>query len=328
MVQELGNSLSLDETLSVVAARLRKIVPYDAIAIYVLREGKLIPRFVTGEDFRLFSSLEIPMGEGVSGWVAENRKSIVNGNPSVEAGYLADPAKFSTLRSALAVPLEGPNGCIGTLTLYRADGDAFFRDNLRILLAISGKVSLAIENALIYRQVEDSAAIDFLSGLPNARSLFLRLDSELARCKRSGEPLCVVVCDLDGFKQVNDHLGHLEGNKVLRLVAETLRNQCREYDYVARMGGDEFVLLLPGCDRNSVQGRMQDLRQIAIETGLPAGNRVSISIGEAHYPEDGADAEELLAEADKRMYKAKQLKKKVKIVAFPQVAAKALSAAV
>ncbi len=318
MVQELGNSLSLDETLSVVAARLRKIVPYDAIAVYIHSASKLIPRYVTGEDFRLFSSLEIPVGEGLSGWVAENRKPIINGNPSVESGYLGDPSKFSVLRSALSVPLEGPNGFIGVITLYRAEGDAFCRDHLRILLAISSKVSLAIENALIFRQVEDSATTDYLSGLPNARSLFLRLDSELARCKRAEEPLCVVVCDLDGFKQVNDHLGHLEGNKVLRRVADTLRNRSREYDYVARVGGDEFVLLLPGCDPETVQSRMQDLRQIVIETGMPNGHLVSLSIGEAYFPGDGCDAEELLAAADKCMYKAKQEKKKCKVVEFPQ----------
>ena len=72
------------------------------------------------------------MGEGLSGWVAENRKSIVNGNPSVESGYLNDPARFSTLRSALAVPLEGANGVLGALTLYRGDKHAFTRDHLRI----------------------------------------------------------------------------------------------------------------------------------------------------------------------------------------------------
>jgi diguanylate cyclase (GGDEF)-like protein len=236
----------------------------------------------------------------------------------VEPGYLSDPGKFSTLRSALAVPLEGLNGAIGVMTLYRADHDAFSRDHLRILLAISSKVSLAVENALIFRQVEDSATTDYLSGLPNARSLFLRLDSEVARCKRSREPLCVVVCDLDGFKQINDRFGHLEGNKVLRLVSEALRSRCREYDYVARMGGDEFVLLLPGTDRKSIQGRIAEIRQIAIGTGMPSSSGVSISIGEAYYPEDGTDAEELLAEADKRMYKAKQLRKKYKMAMYRQ----------
>jgi diguanylate cyclase (GGDEF)-like protein/putative nucleotidyltransferase with HDIG domain len=326
LVQDLGNSLSLDETLSVVAARLKKIVPYDAIAIYVRLDRKLIPRYVNGEDFRLFSSLEIPVGEGLSGWVAENGKPILNGNPSVEPGYLADPAKFSTLRSALAVPLDGLNGSIGVMTLYRSDRDAFSRDHLRILLAISSKVSLAVENALIFRQVENSATTDYLSGLPNARSLFLRLDSELARCKRNREPLCVVVCDLDGFKQINDRFGHLEGNKVLRLVSEALRSRCREYDYVARMGGDEFVLLLPGSDRRSIQGRIAEVRQLAIGTGMPPSGGLSMSMGEAYYPEDGSDAEELLAEADKRMYKAKQLRKKYRVAVYSQPAEIAASA--
>ena len=252
--------------------------------------------------------------------VAESRRPVWNGDPSAETAHLADPARVGTQRSALAVPLEGLSGAVGVMTLYRAESDAFSRDHLRILLAISSKVSLAVENALIFRQVEDSATTDYLSGLPNARSLFLRLDSEVARCKRSPEPLCVVVCDLDGFKQVNDRYGHLEGNKVLRLVAEALRSRCREYDYVARMGGDEFVLLLPGSDRGAIQRRSAEIRQIAIGTGMPAGSGVSMSIGEAYFPEDGSDAEELLAEADKRMYIAKQLRKKYRMTVYPPAA--------
>jgi diguanylate cyclase (GGDEF)-like protein len=84
------------------------------------------------------------------------------------------------------------------------------------------------------------------------------------------------------------------------------------------MGGDEFVLLLPGTDRKSIQGRIAEIRQIAIGTGMPSSSGVSISIGEAYYPEDGTDAEELLAEADKRMYKAKQLRKKYKMAMYRQ----------
>jgi diguanylate cyclase (GGDEF)-like protein/putative nucleotidyltransferase with HDIG domain len=316
LAQELGNSLSLDETLSVVAVRLRKIIPYDAIAVYVRNGDKLIPRYVSGDDFRLFLSLEIPIGEGLSGWVAENRKPVVNGNPAVESSYAANPSRASSLRAALAVPLEGPRGVIGVMTLYRADRDAFSRDHLRILQAISSKVSQAIENALIFQRLEDSATTDYLSGLPNARSLFLRLDSELARCRRNGEMLSVVVCDLDGFKQVNDHLGHLEGNRLLKLVAETLRSQCREYDYVARMGGDEFVVLLPGSSGHAIQSRIGELRQIAIETAIPA-HRVAMSVGQACYPEDGTDAEELLAAADKRMYSAKQVRRGARVIPFP-----------
>ena len=119
-----------------------------------------MPEYVSGDNFRLFSSLRIPVGHGLSGWVAENRKPIINGNPSVEPGYLNDPTKFSTLRSALAVPLEGLDGVVGVLTLYHAETDAFTPDHLRILLAISSKMALAIENALKYRQAESSAVTD------------------------------------------------------------------------------------------------------------------------------------------------------------------------
>jgi diguanylate cyclase (GGDEF)-like protein/putative nucleotidyltransferase with HDIG domain len=306
--QDLGASLSLGETLSVFSVKLRRLVPYDAIAIYVKRNTELIPEHVNGDNFRLFSSLRIPLGHGLSGWVAQNRKPIINGNPSVEPGYLNDPTKFSTLRSALAVPLEGVTGVIGVLTLYLAERDAFTSDHLRILLAISSKMGLAIENALKYEQAESSATTDYLTGLPNARSLFLQLDRELARCKRDSSRLTVMVCDMDGFKQVNDRFGHLEGNRVLRLFAQSLKSTCREYDYVARMGGDEFVVVAPGLPQDASAKKCDQLRDLARLAGreVCAEDLLSLSIGQAMYPDDGSDAEELLAEADRRMYVEKQ----------------------
>ena len=95
--QDLGASLSLGETLSVFSVKLKPMVPYDAIAIYIKRADELVPEYVNGDNYRLFASLRIPMGDGLSGWVAQNKKPIMNGNPSVEPGYLNDPAKFSTL---------------------------------------------------------------------------------------------------------------------------------------------------------------------------------------------------------------------------------------
>jgi diguanylate cyclase (GGDEF)-like protein len=306
--QDLGASLSLSETLSVFSVKLRALVPYDAIAIYVKRNEELIPEYVNGDNFRLFASLRIPIGQGLSGWVAQNKKPIVNGNPSVEPGYLNDPTKFSTLRSAMALPLEGLAGVVGVLTLYHAERDAFTSDHLRILLAISSKMALAIENALKYQQAESSATTDYLTGLPNARSLFLQLDRELARCKRDTSSLTVMVCDMDGFKQINDRFGHLEGNRVLRLFAQALKESCREYDYVARMGGDEFVVIAPGLPQDSVGGKTEQLRVLAKQAGheVCGEDILSLSVGQSQYPADGQDAEELLAEADRRMYLEKQ----------------------
>ncbi len=306
--QELGASLSLGETLSVFSVKLKPLVPYDAIAIYIRRNEELIPEYVNGDNFRLFSSLRIPLGQGLSGWVAQNKKPIINGNPSVEPGYLNDPSKFSTLRSSLAVPLEGVTGVIGVLALYRAERDSFTTDHLRIILAISSKMALSIENALKYQQAESSATTDYLTGLPNARSLFLQLDRELARCKRDKTSLTVMVSDMDGFKQVNDRFGHLEGNRVLRLFAQALKESCREYDYVARMGGDEFVVIAPGLAADASEKRADQLRHLAKQAGMDvcAEDMLSLSIGQAVYPDDGTDAEELLAEADRRMYMEKQ----------------------
>lgn len=317
--QDLGNSLSLDETLSVLASRLRKIVPHHTLAIYIRREDRLVPQYVNGEESRLFSSLQIPLGEGLSGWVAVHHQAVINGNPSVEPAYLNDPAKASSLRAAIAVPLEGMQGLMGVLTLYHADKDAFSKDHLRILLAICSKVALSIENAIKFRQAEDSATSDYLTGLPNARSLFLNLESEIHRCQRLSQPLAVLVCDLDGFKAVNDKFGHLEGNRVLRAVSAGLKEACRDYDYVARMGGDEFVILLPGLKSDDAVAQVARFEQVAVKAGFDVcgGPVLGMSIGLAFFPEHGQTGETLLAEADRRMYKQKQENKRKKTAETP-----------
>jgi diguanylate cyclase (GGDEF)-like protein/putative nucleotidyltransferase with HDIG domain len=306
--QDLGNSLSLSETLSVMGVRLKRMIPFDTMAVLVVRDGELVPEYVAGENHRFFSSLEIPIGEGLSGWVAENRKPILNGNPSLESGYLKDSSRTCTLRSALAVPLEGSNGVLGVLALYHLGKDAFSRDHLRILQAVSPKLALSIENTLKFHQAETSATTDYLTGLSNSRSLFVQLDGELARTRRNGTSITVLMCDLDGFKEVNDRFGHLAGDQVLRMFASGLRECVREYDHVARMGGDEFVLIMPGLKPELVQRKIQQIGEIARGAGLQVcgEDTVGLSVGVASAPTDGTAAEDLLAQADRRMYRIKQ----------------------
>jgi diguanylate cyclase (GGDEF)-like protein/putative nucleotidyltransferase with HDIG domain len=307
--QDLGVSLSLSETLSLLSMRLRRLIPYDSIAVFVNRNGWLLPELVSGENFRMLSSLKIRVGEGLCGWVAENCKPIVNGNPQVEAGYVVDQEKHTTLQSALAVPLEGLNDVVGVLAMYHASRDAFTPDHLRILLAVASKVALSVENTLKYQQAESSATTDYLTGLPNARSLFMHLAQELARCRRNKAALAVLVCDVDGFKQINDSFGHLEGDKLLREFSVRLKEACRGYDYVARMGGDEFVITAPGLTPEAAKEKAMRLNQIAVEAGLHTCGReiITLSVGTAFFPEDGFDAERLLAEADRRMYSMKHI---------------------
>jgi diguanylate cyclase (GGDEF)-like protein/putative nucleotidyltransferase with HDIG domain len=306
--QDLGNSLSLSETLSVLSMRLRKLIPYDSIAVYVNRNGWLLPELVSGENFRALSSLKIRVGEGLCGWVAENCKPIINGNPQVEPGYVADADKNTMLTSALAVPLEGLNGVVGVLAMYQTTLDAFTPDDLRILLAVASKVALSVENALKYQQAESSATTDFLTGLPNARSLFMHLAQEVARCRRMKTSLAVMVCDIDGLKKINDSYGHLEGDKLLREFSLRMKEACRGYDYVARMGGDEFVVTAPGLTAEGAAEKIMRLNQAAIDAGLQTCGRevTTLSVGTVFCPEDGYDVEALLAEADRRMYTIKQ----------------------
>jgi len=308
--QDLGVSLSLSETLSVLSMRLRRMIPFDSIAVFVNRNGWLLPELVSGENFRALSSLKIRVGEGLCGWVAENSRPIVNGNPQVEAGYSNDPVKHTTLlQSALVVPLEGLNGVVGVLAMYQTNRDAFTPDHLRILLAVASKVALSVENALKYQQAESSATTDYLTGLPNARSLFVHLAQEVARCRRMKSSLAVLLCDIDGFKQINDSFGHLEGDKLLREFTTRLKDVCRGYDYVARMGGDEFVITAPGLTPEAAKEKAERLNQAAIESGRHVCGRdvITLSVGMAFCPEDGYDVERLLAEADRRMYSMKQV---------------------
>ena len=281
--QDLGDSLSLDETLSLVSVRLRKLVSYDSFVAFVRKGNLLIPEFVSGDNFRLLSSLKIPVGEGLCGWVARNAKPIINGNPAVEPGYAASLKKVTELRSALVVPLESVSGPVGVLALYRSEQDAFTSDRLRVLQVITSKVALSIENALQYRQAESSATSDYLTGLPNARALFMHLDSEVARCKREKSTLVVMVCDLNGFKQINDNYGHLEGDKALKVFANLLREICREYDYVARMGGDEFVIIVPNLTPNAIARKSELVSALARKAGRQVCGKdlLSSSVGAA-----------------------------------------------
>jgi len=268
----------------------------------------LIPEYVHGVDYDFLSSLRIPLGQGVSGWVARNEKPITNGNPSAECSHLGKSSCETALQSALCVPLRGREGVAGVLTLYCCEKNSFTTEHLRMLLAASSKLGVSIENALQYEKAQSTASTDFLTGLPNARSICLHLDTELARVRRSKGSLAVLLCDLDGFKAVNDKYGHLTGNRLLQEVATKFKSSCREYDQVGRLGGDEFVFVLSEVTKDLV-AEMEERLTCAVQEAshsVCGETVVSVSVGSAFYPNDGVSAEELLSEADRSMYQIKE----------------------
>jgi diguanylate cyclase (GGDEF)-like protein len=303
LTQRLGTSLRLSEILETLEERIPSMLFYDAMAVYLLREGVLIPEYASGLAKTAISAARINAGQGPSGAAAKSGETIVNGDPRDDLG----PSVGAELRSALTTPLGGAGGTLGVLTLYRKAADAFNDRDRQVITGVRPVLAAAVENSLRFAKAEASATTDHLTGLPNARSLFLRAETEIARCRRSKGTFAVIVSDLNGFKNVNDTAGHLAGNKVLQEVASTLHSHCREYDYVARLGGDEFVILLPGLPDQAVQVKLRHLSQVvaeAAEKTVP-GCGVTLSAGYARYPDEGTDAETLLASADTKMYAAK-----------------------
>ncbi|HET8922776.1 MAG TPA: HD domain-containing phosphohydrolase [Candidatus Acidoferrum sp.] len=308
LAQTLGNSLSLKETLSVVAVRLKEMIPHDSIVFFVCQDGMLVPEYVHGVDYDLFSSIRIPLGQGLSGWVASNEKPITNGNPAAETFHIGSASPVTTLQSALCVPLRGRDKVAGVLTLYHREKNCFTKEHLRMLLAASSKLGVSVENALQYENAQSTASTDFLTGLPNARSICLHLEKELSRVRRTKSPLAVLLCDLNGFKRVNDNFGHLTGNKLLQEVALRFKSSCREYDQVGRLGGDEFVFVLPEMTKENVVEMIKRLSRAVEEASRSTCSEmvISVSVGSSFYPVDGASGEELLSEADRNMYESKE----------------------
>jgi diguanylate cyclase (GGDEF)-like protein len=150
---------------------------------------------------------------------------------------------------------------------------------------------------------------DALTGLPNRTLLSDRLNVALAQASRNGHKIAVMMLDLDRFKNVNDSLGHSVGDELLKAVAQRLEDILRRSDTVARMGGDEFIILLPQVNQTEYAARVaRKLLNSFKKPFMVEGHelRMTTSIGVALYPEAGEDAESLLRHADNAMYRAKE----------------------
>jgi diguanylate cyclase (GGDEF)-like protein/putative nucleotidyltransferase with HDIG domain len=306
----LGMSLSLTETLGVICSRVSTLVPNDAVAVYLLEGSTLIPGYVHGENFKLLMSLRIGLGKGVAGWVAENHKPILNGNPTVEPGFSNGPNPLNALNSVLAVPLHTSSRTIGVLALYRTQKDAFARETLNDLAGVSDKISLAIESSLEQEHTRTRGNMDAITGLPNARALFSNLDAEIAKRRNTTSTAAVLFCGLEGVGDVHESFGRDEAEKALEFVAQAFRQSCREIDYLARWGGDDFVFVLPGLSRDAIGALVNSLQHLVRDAGLKlwAADLLSLSAGAATFPWNGDIPETLVAEAERRMIAARRSK--------------------
>jgi diguanylate cyclase (GGDEF)-like protein len=315
LAQSMGTSLGVGDTMALITAKLNNVVPYSCAALFLHDDttDMVRCRFATGVDADLVQQVVLNSGEGLTGWVARNRRTLVNARPAAdfEAGGLAVE---SSLQSALVCPLVFNDRFIGTLSVYHVE-TAFFRDDHRRLLErVSEQAAAVINNSIRFEQTQEDSLTDLLTGLPNTRFLFMRLSSELARAKRAGDELALLVMDLDHFKDINDTHGHHVGDRALREVARVLRAAIRPYDICVRYAGDEFIVVLPGCSVEEAELKGLELQRAiqAIHFEARPGRRLQlgISVGTAVFSRDGDSYDALMAAADSRMYRDKAGRKR------------------
>ncbi len=177
-----------------------------------------------------------------------------------------------------------------------------------VLLAVATLLAVAI--VLRSQRLRRQSRSDRLTGLPNRSFFDERVQAELSRARRYGEPVSLAMIDIDHFKKFNDTWGHAAGDVALRGVASAILTSVRQSDLLVRYGGEEFVVLLPGMDRDAAMERVEDMRLTVEQRPLSRPRRedsarVTVSIGLAVYGSDGTQAEDLLDRADARLFEAK-----------------------
>ena len=327
IAQTIGSSLNLSDTVTLVANKLRAIVPFDTCVIYLVddRSGKAIAAHVVGEEVEIFNRRRINIGDGITGWVIANSRSMCNASPDLDmVGVPEEVTK--RFRGVLVSPLSREDGAFGAIALYSQSRTSYTTEHVRLLESVCQHASSALNNALTYEKTRESALVDPLTELPNARGFYMMIEQRLAECQRMNkEPLAVVCMDIDDFKIVNDQYGHSIGDRLLASVAGVVRRELRQMDILTRYAGDEFVAIMPMASskmavsisermRNAVEEQLFSVRQ-----GTMVG--LGVSLGVACFPEDGETSEELLTAAARRMQQDKNGRKTVLTVAGAGLAA-------
>ncbi len=228
-----------------------------------------------------------------------------------EHGEPLSAARRVGLQRAVAVPMCLAGEIVGVLVIHLRSPRTLERSEVRVLQTLANQAVIAIENAAAYEHTKQLATTDAMTGVANHRELEAYLDRELLRSRKTREPLALIMCDLDHFKQINDTVGHPAGDAVLRhLTRQILVPAVRPKDLVARYGGDEFVLVLRGADSRAAVAIAERIRRTiggqAVLLDGKAVSNLSLSLGIAVFPRDGDTREALVQAADQALYVAKR----------------------
>jgi diguanylate cyclase (GGDEF)-like protein/putative nucleotidyltransferase with HDIG domain len=305
-----GTSLDVEHTLEILVDKVGHVVPFDTCIVYVYDDmkGYATARHAVGKYADIVKGRCIAPGDGVTGFALANRSAVNQLHPSLDFTDL-NPVAGIKFHSMASLPLFKDDVLLGAISIYSTTLQQYTHDHMRLLETVTRLASDALGNALQHAEAESHALTDPLTGLPNARSLSLRFEEEASRARRTDRGFQVVMLDLDEFKIVNDTYGHKLGDRMLREVAAIIQRQLREYDFLARYAGDEFVALVQEVDGTQIEELCHRIESVVSHFALPVGKvskaRVGISIGTATFGADGDTLDQLLMKADDKMYSMK-----------------------
>lgn len=315
LARDFSSSVNLPDTLSLFTRKIREFVPFDTCAVYLLDDSGESAECAhsKGENSTSFVDKRLKVGQGVTGTVLKTRQALQSSDPvsDLRSVWLDVDTQY---RSMVSLPLMADEILIGAVTLYSSEISKYGEEHLRLLETISRIAADAIHKSVQHAETENHALTDPMTGLPNARSLQMQFEKEVGRANRNGSRFQVLMLDLDGFKAVNDTYGHKAGDKMLTEIGKIIRLQLRDYDFLARYAGDEFVAIVPDTMSNDVAELCLRIEKAVAEFRLPIGGDkyacVGVSLGSSCYPNQGSTFDEIIIAADRAMYAVKSVRKR------------------
>lgn len=314
IAQSLISTLELDDVLNKILEVIRQTFGYANCAILLIdkKKNELYIKAAHGYPYYIVKNARLKIGkkEGITGYVAATGKIFYAPDVSKIPFYVM--AK-RMVKSEAALPLKIRGEVIGVLDIESEKLDAFSEKDLRMFLIFASQAAIAIENARLYNETKAMSLTDSLTKIANRRHFDLMLENEIRKARGYSRPVSLAMIDLDNFKEFNDKYGHQAGDRMLISIAHKLKETIRDTDFVARYGGEEFVIIFPETNNSAAVKVSERVRsnvarnQISIKGFGKKG--ITISIGVATYPSNAKDSNELIKNADKVLYRAKQLDK-------------------
>ena len=297
------STLNADEMLAEIAREIQRNFAYDHISIGLLAYQTKEIEIKAEAGLRAQAlGRRIPLDVGVIGRVARTGQMMLVNDLLLEKRA---QGILTNARSELCLPIVYAEQMLGVLNVESIQEGAFRQEDVMILRTLADHLAAALHNAFIFQSTRQQAITDGLTGVKTHHFFMETLQAEWKRATRAGRVFSLVLLDLDAFKQVNDTMGHLEGDLVLARLGKILEQRCRQSNVVARYGGDEFLILMPEASAEQAQTLAERLRLWIATDSVFSERKLTASFGLAAFPIHGDSPEELIRAADAGLYLAK-----------------------